>query len=373
MSRRNRRKKSKSKLSPIFKILWGIVMLFLLYFIVLVTHGTMNDYQPEEIIALSPIQNSSIELLKDSTASFVIWNTGYGGLGAKSNFFYDGQGALLSAGKMVRSPEEFVDNYTEGAIRFIRTHEADFYLFQEVDRNSKRSYYKDLFQLYLNQLPNYDAYYAQNLLVARMPIPILEPWKAYGKVNSGLASFSKYHATKATRFQLPGEYFWPTSIFQLDRCVLQTRYKHKNGKELIVMNIHNSAFDDGSLKTQQMDYLKEMAINEYQKGNYVILGGDWNQCPPYFKFDGFSKTPVTKYHQSNIDATFYPEGWNWIYDPSIPSNRKVDKVYVAGKTFVTIIDFYLLSPNLKALEVKTVNQNFEFSDHQPVTLTIQFL
>ena len=369
-----RRNKSKSKLSLIFKILWGILMLFLIYFIILVTHGTMNDYQPEEVISLVPIQKSTIETIKDSTASLIIWNTGYSGLGAKSNFFYDGNGALLSGGKMVRPPEELVDSYIEGAIRFIRMHEADFYLFQEVDRNSKRSYCKDIFQLYLNQLPNYDAYYARNFLVKRMPIPILEPWNAYGKTDSGLASFSKYHSTKSTRFQLPGEYTWPTNIFQLDRCVLVTRYKHKNGKELVVMNIHNSAFDEGgSLKTLQMDYLKDLATKEYEKGNYVILGGDWNQCPPFFKFDGFVENQNNKYHQTNIDATFYPEAWKWIYDPTVPSNRKVDDLYVAGKTFVTLIDFYLLSPNLKAVEVKTINEDFQFSDHQAVSLTVQFL
>ena len=186
-----------------------------------------------------------------------------------------------------------------------------------------------------------------------------------------MGTFSKYQSKESTRYQLPGTLGWPNRLFLLDRCVLSSRYTLKDGKDLVVMNIHNDAYDkSGALKEQQLQYVKDLAKAEYEKGNYVVLGGDWNMCPPYFKFDGFMKNGVKGKKQYNIPDDLFSEGWSWIYDPTEPTNRKTTEKYVAGKTFVTIIDFYLLSPNLKALQVKTIDQAFEFSDHQPVRMEL---
>ena len=35
-----------------------------------------------------------------------------------------------------------------------------------------------------------------------------------------------------------------------------------------------------------------------------------------------------------------------------------------------IIDFFLISPNVQALQVRGLNQQFAYSDHQPVYLEI---
>ncbi|MEL6925090.1 MAG: endonuclease/exonuclease/phosphatase family protein, partial [Bacteroidota bacterium] len=145
-------------------------------------------------------------------------------------------------------------------------------------------------------------------------------------------------------------------------------------KDLVVLNIHNDAYDaSGDLKQIQLEYLRDLAKAEYEKGNYVLVGGDWNMVPPYFKYDGFIKNPDGKYFQHNIPAELMPADWQWIYDPTEPTNRKTNTKYEPGKTFVTLIDFYLLSPNLKALQVKTIDQAFEFSDHQPVRLKVVLL
>ena len=351
------------------------MMIVLSYLAIILIHGSIHDYQPEDQMELKSDQEAGLATIRDSVLSFITWNTGYGGLGAQSDFFYQGGAAYFwSGGKMVRPPESQVNQYIEGALRFIRTYPADFYLFQEVDYSSNRSYLKNQFQAYLLQLPNYEAYYAQNLVVARIPAPILQPWKAYGKTDSGLASFSKYKASKAIRYQLPGNFGWPDRIFLLDRCVALTRHPVKNGKELVVMNIHNSAYDeDGSLRSQQMDFLKALALKEFEQGNYVVLGGDWNQCPPGFAYDSFLPQKAAKYPHINIEKDFFPKDWQWVYDPTFPTNRKSDETYRKGKTFVTLIDFYLLSPNLEAKEVKTINQDFQFSDHQPVFLELKLL
>ena len=45
------------------------------------------------------------------------------------------------------------------------------------------------------------------------------------------------------------------------------------------------------------------------------------------------------------------------------------EAYEAEKTFTTIIDFYLLSPNMEATEVRGLALAFANSDHQPVRMT----
>ncbi|MEL6867856.1 MAG: endonuclease/exonuclease/phosphatase family protein, partial [Bacteroidota bacterium] len=145
-------------------------------------------------------------------------------------------------------------------------------------------------------------------------------------------------------------------------------------KELVVINIHNSAYDSGGvLKAQQMAYLKEFVQAEYANGHYIVAGGDWNQCPPYFRYDGFSPTKEADPPTANIAADFLPEDWQWVYDPTMPTVRHNQKVYKAGETFVTLIDFFLISPNLRAIKVKGVNHNFQASDHQPVWMEVELL
>jgi endonuclease/exonuclease/phosphatase family metal-dependent hydrolase len=156
-------------------------------------------------------------------------------------------------------------------------------------------------------------------------------------------------------------------LFMLDRCFLVQRHPVENGKELVVVNTHNSAYDDGSLRKQQMNYMRDFLLEEYGKGNYVIVGGDWNQTPygcrpelPSHRFDTVNLTFVEK---------DYPDAkWTWAYDQDTPSNRRVTTPYDRATSLTTIIDCFLLSPNVILEEVEAIDVNFRYSDHQPVRL-----
>jgi endonuclease/exonuclease/phosphatase family metal-dependent hydrolase len=358
-------------LKTIFKLLGVLIVLFLLDIGIVLIHGTMTDYQPEAAIPLISTQKANENIIQDSIISLVIWNVGFGGLGKESDFFYDDGRFLTPGDKMIHTEKKYVEKNIQGATQFLKNTKADFFLLQEVDFDSDRSYNINQYEAYQKSLPNYSSYFAPNYQVGRVPVPVLHFWDVYGQTNSGLGSFSRYQPTEATRFQLPGAFDWPTNIFQLDRCLLVQRFKVKNNKELVVVNIHNSAYDKGGvMKEKQMDFLKDMLIKEYEKGNYVIAGGDWNQCPPNFKFDSF-RPSIDGYSQINIDVEFYPLDWQWVYDPRVPTNRKANNIYDTEKTFVTLIDFFLISPNLKAIMAKGISQGFDFSDHQPVYMEVE--
>lgn len=353
--------KSMRIMRRIFYVLLSIIGVCVLYVGGVIMLGQFTDYQPDPIESVSYSSSSSPTVLEKDTFQLMIWNIGYGGLGAESDFFYDG-------GQMVRSSSNQVQTYLEGIFEHISStaSQMDFILLQEVDRSSKRSYHNDEVVGLSKSLPDFGFAFAKNYDVRFIPIPFFTPM---GKVTSGLTTFSPHVPTQSQRFAYEGNYDFPNNLFFLDRCFLLMRYTLANGKELCVINTHNSAYDDGSLKAQQMNQLKAVILAEYEKGNYVVVGGDWNQYPPNFK--GFSTAPPEETDPALFVSDDYPStGWTWAFDPSIPTNRSLSAP-LNDTTEKKILDFYLLSPNVSLIQAVGTDLNFHSSDHQPVTLQIR--
>jgi endonuclease/exonuclease/phosphatase family metal-dependent hydrolase len=197
-----------------------------------------------------------------------------------------------------------------------------------------------------------------------------------GKVTSGIAAFSKYIPVSSTRYSLPGDFGFPTQLFYLDRCFIVNRYSIENGKELILINTHNEAFDEGGvIRKAQMERLREFFLKEYNSGNYVIAGGDWNQYPPDFKaaftlnreFTG----QIGNFYLNGIEPDYMPGGWKWIFDPSTPSFRTNITAYDPVTTPTSVCDFFLISPNVESVYVKCHDLGFANSDHNPITMQVK--
>ena len=355
------------KFKPILKIFGWLIILIVLYLAGVIIYGTITDYSPEPMSAENvEIKGKVTEPAEiDSILTFMTWNIGYAGLGKEMDFFYDG-------GDHVRPTQELFEKYFSGIRNFIQENDTvDFILIQEIDRNSKRSYETDQFREVNHILQGYASSFGLNYDVNFVPVPYLNPM---GKVYGGIASFSKYQPATTERFQYPGHFPWPTRIFFLDRCFLVQTFPLQNGKYLLVINTHNSAFDEtGEIKDQEMDFLKEFAMAQYLSGNYVIVGGDWNQCPPNFEFDKFKpKSGYGGFMPPAMSFDYFPADWLWAYDPYSPTNRHVETP-LNENTFKTLIDFYLLSPNIQLIKIKTHNMNFEYSDHQPVLMSVKLV
>lgn len=331
-------------------ILVGAFLLFLVY-------ATLADYRPDEVIT-QPTE-CEMDIISDTIEmNLLIWNIGYAGLDASMDFFYDG-------GKRMRPDKEGVIRNMEGISNTLAPYMGfDFIMLQEVDQDSKRSYHINEYQAIKDLYKDYNSSFGMNYNVGFVPIPVTEPM---GKVRSGLMTLSKECPMRVERFSFPGNYSWPVRLFMLDRCFLVSRYKVSNQKELVIINTHNSAYDDGSLREQQMIYLKNYLLSEYEIGNYVIVGGDWNQTPyglepdlPYHLFDTEDLT--------YIEADFPAHGWKWAYDTSLPTNRRVATPYDQTSSLTTIIDCFLASPNVELSSAKTIDLGFEYSDHHPVLI-----
>jgi endonuclease/exonuclease/phosphatase family metal-dependent hydrolase len=347
------------------KIIWKIIkaLLFTILFLVLlfagiIVYAIISDYKPDEKTTLFNADNPG--MINDSIdITLMTWNIGYCGLDKDMDFFYDG-------GTKVATPEQQCLKNLSAVKKFIRENDTiDFFLVQEIDRSSKRSYHIDEFDTVSKVLEGYYPFFAKNYDVFFVPVPPLNPM---GKVLSGLATYSRHQPSSSVRYQFPGEYGFPTQLFMLDRCFMVNRYPLVNGKELLVINTHNEAFDPGEIRKAQMAYLKELLLSEYEKGNYIITGGDWNQTPPEFKPE-FTVNKVNT-DQMMMGSDYLPSEWKWVYDSKTPSNRTVTAAYDPATTTTTVIDLFLLSPNIRMISAECINLNFENSDHNPVRIKV---
>ncbi len=344
-------------------ILWPVVAIasivagFIIY-------SELTDYKPalvENILASGEGQHNAVPT--DTSLVFYTWNIGYCGLGKEMDFVYEG-------GKMVRPTKELAKKYREGVVYQLTTLDRpDFILLQEVDSLAKRSYNDNQCKRIALSFPQFTSAYAINHNVKYFPLPLFH---ALGKVVSGQLSLSRYQPEESVRYAYPSSYRWPKSLFMPHRCFILSRFKTTNGKQLILINLHNSASDDAlKMREKEMNPLKDLMIKEFAKGNYVIAGGDWNQNPL-----PFDSTSVIKENQAycirpGIAEHFLPANWEWAYDPDVPTNRNVDKPYHKGQTPVTTLDFFVLSPNIELRFVQTIESGFNYSDHQPVGMVVK--
>ncbi len=347
----------------LFRALGVIIGLVIIFLIIATVLAVITDFTPPPHVILETQGEPSKEAVQKSTISLMTWNIGYGGLGKEMDFFYDG-------GEMVRPGRQQYHRSFEGITRFLTDADTlDFMLLQEVDKKARRSYRQNQVEKISNLFEGYQRVFARNYDVMFVPVPVNNPM---GRVVSGLMNLSVYDATTSERIDYPGGYGFPKRLFMLDRCFIIQRFVTDQGKLLSVINTHNSAFDDGELRQQEFEFLRKYVLDEYQKGHYVIVGGDWNRNPPGYN-PGDIQTGDTSVSLAlgNVPADFMPEGWTWIYDKHAPTNRWVDRRYNKGATPTTIVDYFLVSPNVKPLKVETVLTDFEYSDHQPVIVEVE--
>jgi endonuclease/exonuclease/phosphatase family metal-dependent hydrolase len=353
-------------LKKILKAFLIIITTLVLGFIGLIIYAMISDYKPEVKETIS--QSDSPAKLDDSlTLTLLTWNIGYAGLDKNMDFFKDG-------GTKVITPEEnFRENISMIGDFLMNNDTIDFILLQEIDKNSKRSYRIDQYQRLSEILSGHFPSFAKNYDVFFVPAP---PSNPMGKVLSGIATWSKFIPESSARYSLPGDFGFPTQLFYLDRCFMVNRYRIENGKELVLINTHNEAFDaGGKIRKAQMEMLREFVLNEYNSGNYVIAGGDWNQNPPGFKpafrmnkeFTG----QIGNFYLMGIESDYMPEEWNWIYDPATPSFRTLITAYDLTTTPTSVCDFFLISPNMESVSVKCPHLGFANSDHNPVLIQVK--
>ncbi len=342
-------------------------LLILLLVLVLAVGGlfgflTATEFKPAPSEALNffDMPDQPLPALKEEQNLRILsWNIGYAGLGAESDFFMDGGVNSMAADQLT------VQRYLAGIGAQLGVGDYDMVILQEVDTDSRRTFgINEAEALSVGQ-----SVQALNYSCPFVPIP----WPPMGKVHSGLMTSSEYRIDSAERISLPCPFSWPLSTANLKRCLLVSRLPLEGSdKELVLVNLHLEAYDDGAGKIAQTQQLMGLLREEYEKGNYVIAGGDFNQTFPG-SLDVFPMIDPDYWQPGVLENDVLPEGFSYVYDLQTPSCRLLNQPYDPADTAHTqyyIIDGFIVSANVKVNSAETLDLGFENSDHNPVFLNV---
>ena len=350
-------------MKKILKVLLILVLIVIAAAALLFGWLTAAEYRPapvEDAEVLRTGENASLAV--GDSVTVLSWNVGYGGLGKDSDFFMDGGKDSKSADR------ETVGRYLEGIHRTIVDQDPDLVLLQEVDTDSSRTYGIDERGLLAQGMSSQT--FAFNYSCPFVPIPM----PPIGKVHSGLFTMTNgVEIERAERISLPCPFTWPTRVANLKRCLLVSYLPVAGSdKQLVLVNLHLEAYDDGEGKVAQTNQLREFITAEYEKGNYVIAGGDFNQVFPG-SLARYPNTHPENWEPGVLDANLLPDGWALAYDLRTPTCRLLNQPYDPSDTVGTqyyVIDGLIVSPNLTVKSVETIDAQFENSDHNPVRLEV---
>lgn len=344
----------------VIEIVSIILVIFLLGFSILV----FSEYFPEDRETLSIDGQSTKTLKSGETLNVITYNLGYLSLDNTQDFFMDG-------GKNVRPKNATNVTKNLAAVKnFIETQNADIYLFQEVDTNAKRSYKINEYDGLKDEFDG-TATFAYMFKSLYIPYPV---FNTVGHVESGVMTLNKYNVKEATRIALPSAYSWPKRAVMYKNCLLEQRIDIEDSdKQLVVYNIHLDAYGKEDGKVEQLDILLSNMKEEYEKGNYVIAGGDFNQTFPDVDIEKFPVVNTNNFVPTQISKDYLPEGWKFVTDTEKPTSRLLNEEYSGSyeKTQLYVIDGYIISPNIENKGVETIENNFSYSDHQPVKIKIK--
>lgn len=356
--------------STVLKNLVGALGILLLLIILVVggyfsyvflSYNRIPDNQPVQINQKAQAETVAL----NKTYTIATYNIGFGAYIPDFTFFMDG-------GKESRGrSKEIVKETVDGCAKTLMSLNPDFMLLQEVDTDSTRAYHLDQHQQILDYIPSWSSSFAVNYHSPYLMYPIPQP---HGASDSGLGTYSTVKIQYALRRQLEISTGF-SKLLDYDRAFCLNRIKVENGKDLVIFNVHLSAYAaDANIKESQMTKLFEDMSREYAKGNYVICGGDYNADFTGDSVQKLNKNPKDMGWTKPFFDNLIPAGFKKCTDYSdgklTPSARDVDIPY-GPECFTVVVDGFLVSDNIDVTYLQNVDTGFAYSDHNPVVMKFQ--
>lgn len=288
------------------------------------------------------------------------YNIGFGAYQPDYSFFMDGGKSSWA------KDEESVIASICGVGDVINHVSPDFVMLQEVDRDGTRSYHVDQLELLNQFVKGYYYTYAQNY---DSPFLFFPPWEPHGANEAGIVTYSRGKISDSMRRSIPiSESF--SKLVDLDRCYSVSRVPLENGKKLCLYNMHMSAYGTSDeIREGQLSMLYEDMKSDYEKGNYVVCGGDFNHNLRADAEEGGEEWTKAFPRES------LPEGFRMAIDEAkdetdIAHNtcRSAEEPYEEGSTYTVTLDGFIVSDNVIVNYYSHMDWGFEYSDHDPVIM-----
>ncbi len=329
---------------------------YLIYFFS--SYHRIPDNTPLEVFNTG--SNGPVQV--DTGYTITTFNIGFGAYSSDYSFFMDG-----GTESWAFSKQAVLDN-TNGVLATIEAQKPDFCLFQEVDLNSTRSYHVDQTAMLFDAMPDMDHVVSIDFDSPFLFYPFTQP---HGRCLSSIVTLARFRMNSSVRRSLPIDQGF-SKYTDLDRCFSVTEFDVSNGKKLYLYNVHLSAYSDepGTVESQVRELSDDIA-QHYADGNYIIVGGDFNQDMLDTSAEIFGTTESYSWTKP-FNASLLPDYCHIVLPTDetniIPSCRLADKPYVKGESFVITIDGFLVSDNIAVSELQTIDAGFANSDHNPVRM-----
>ncbi|MBC7769560.1 MAG: hypothetical protein H7124_12315 [Phycisphaerales bacterium] len=305
----------------------------------------------------SDVQRTAGEDLPEAgrVLEILIWNVGYGGLGAGSDFVADGGEHMLPPSRRaVRENVAGIESF------LISQADADVVLIQELARAGPVNYWIDVRARVEHALRDRDNVFFSDFKTRLLPPPL--------RLVHGQGIYALRSVESTDIVALPAE---DGGFIGVRRRYASPLVRLAGDENWTIVSVHLAAFDeDASVRTSQLRDLMAWAQAEYARGRRVVIGGDWNLQLAATDFP----------HTTDERHLFWlfpfpddalPEGWRIAADATIPSVRTNHQPYAPGDNYVTTIDGFVVSPNVEVLSVTGFDLGFAHSDHQPVRLRVR--
>ena len=339
-----------------------ILVIYLLY-LVISYHRIEDNLALQVETSDEGGQQETKKLTTGEQYSALTYNIGFGAYIPDFSFFMDGGKSSWAKSK------DCVLDTVQGAGDLAASLNPDFAMIEEIDLDSTRSYHVNEYDILRNCFPNDYYVFAQNYDSAFLFYPFTQP---HGSSKSGIGLFSKYPVTSALRRSLPISTSF-SKFLDLDRCYSISRVPVDNGKELVIFALHMSAYGNSdAIREGQIAMLSADMQKEYEAGNYVLCGGDFNHDLKASEDDSadkeswaypFPREELPEHFAFCIDQLTAQEK-NDLWD----SARNADMEYVSGVTYTVTLDGFIISDNIECVSYEDINTGYSYSDHDPVYL-----
>lgn len=353
----------------------SVIGVFILVIVGYLLYVIIQYDRIEDNLALDIENNQSQTLDIGDSLSVITYNIGFGAYDPEYTFFLDA--GVMKDGKKVtgklgkaRNKDAVVKN-TAGAIATLKSNPTDFVMVQEADTDSSRSYRVNQVEQIKKELgSDYAATYGVNFHSAYLMFPLNDP---HGQSNAGLVTLSKYGLSSSVRRSYPVSNGFD-KFLDLDRCFVVNRVPvGDSGKELVMVNSHMSAYDKGgTIRQKQLEMLNSFMADEYAKGNYVVIGGDFNHdiadSGELFPSEQEYPAWVFKLSEEDIDPNY-----SFAAATNAPTCRAAEMPYTKGVNFTIVVDGYIVSDNIRVDNVTNIDTDFAYSDHNPAKMVFTLL
>lgn len=344
-------------------ILGSLVLLYGIYVVVIfLTFSRIEDNQTLEIKTAN--DGSSLGKLDSSNEhSVMTYNVGFGAYTPDYSFFMDGGSESWAFSK-----EAVIENISNAA-KLIKSYDPDFAMVEEVDIDGTRSYHVDECELIRDVLSNYQSSSAINYHSKFLMYPLTQP---HGANKSSLVLFSKYDIESSLRRSFPISNGF-SKVVDLDRCYEIARIPMDNGKELVMVTAHLSAYtNEAAVREGQLQMLFDDLKAEYAKGNYVVCGGDFNHD---LKLSDSTDDSEVESWAHAFNRQYLGDNFTLVIDNYMDSDktawntcRNADAPYDPATAYTVAVDGFIVSDNIEVTDYEHINTGYLYSDHDPVLM-----